>query len=470
MYFFYSLVTAIGAILAAPYFLIQGLRRGKHLHNLTERFGKLPALVHARANSEPGAIWIHAVSVGETLAALRLVHQLKERFPDRRLVFSTTTATGQQLARERFGADAAVFYFPFDWSFAVRRAFRAVRPSVVVILETEIWPNFLRVASSNQVPVVFVNGRLSERSFRRYRRGFAWVGFFLKPFLRRVFSTASLFLMQSKEDAGRLLSLGAPVEKVHVSGNLKYDQELASSSPLTDWLEAEVQRGERRPLVVAGSVVAHEEPLILIAFGILQGEWRRALLVLAPRKPERFEAAADFINESHRKFIRRSALPAQPSSPDHPGLKSVLPDDASVVLLDSVGELAGLYRAADAVFVGGSLVPSGGHNILEPAAFAKVPVFGPSMENFKEVAANFLAAGAAIQVDSPEDLGVAWIELVKDAARREQMGSAAKHLVESSRGATARALESISRFLAQPDPSGRIPLAEHANPVGASQG
>src|SRR5229473_7015621 len=470
MYFFYSLVTAIGAILAAPYFLIQGLRRGKHLHNLTERFGKPPALVHARANSEPGAIWIHAVSVGETLAALRLVQQLKERFPDRRLVFSTTTDTGQQLARERLGADAAVFYFPFDWSFAVRRAFRAVRPSVVVILETEIWPNFLRVASSNQVPVVFVNGRLSERSFRRYRRGFAWIGFFLRPFLRRVFSTASLFLMQSKEDAGRLLSLGAPVEKVHVSGNLKYDQELAPLSLLTDWLEAEVRRGERHPLVVAGSVVAHEEPLILIAFGILQGEWRRALLVLAPRKPERFEAAADFINESHRKFIRRSALPAQPSSPDHPGLKSVLPDDASVVLLDSVGELAGLYRAADAVFVGGSLVPSGGHNILEPAAFAKVPVFGPSMENFKEVAANFLAAGAAIQVDSPEDLGVAWIELVKDAARREQMGSAAKHLVESSRGATARALESISRFLAQPDPSGRIPLAEHADPVGASQG
>src|SRR3989454_12030216 len=211
--------------------------------------------------------------------------------------------------------------------------------------------------------------------------------------------------MQSEEDAGRLLSLGAPVEKVHVSGNLKYDQELASSSPLTDWLEAEVRRGERHPLVVAGSVVAHEEPLILIAFGILQGEWRRALLVLAPRKPERFEAAADFINESHRKFIRRSALPAQPSSPDQPGLKSVLPDDASVVLLDSVGELAGLYRAADAVFVGGSLVPSGGHNILEPAAFAKVPVFGPSMEDFKEGAPNFPSPGAGIPVESPEDLG-----------------------------------------------------------------
>src|SRR6266851_3506742 len=308
MYFFYSLVTAIGAILAAPYFLIQGLRRGKHLHNLPERFGRLPGLVHARANSEPGAIWIHAVSVGETLAALRLVRQLKERFPDCRLVFSTTTATGQQLARERLGADAVVFFFPFDWAFAVRRVFRAVRPSVVVVLETEIWPNFLRVARASGVPVVFVNGRLSERSYRRYQRGFAVLGFFLKPFLRRVFSTASLFLMQSKEDADRVKSLGAPAAIVQVSGNLKYDQKLPASSPLADWLAAEARRGERRPLVVAGSVVATEEPLVLIAFGILQGEWRKALLVIAPRKPERFEAAADFINESKRNILRRSQI------------------------------------------------------------------------------------------------------------------------------------------------------------------
>ena len=479
MYFFYSLVTAVGAILAAPYFLILGLRHGKYFHNLSERFGKLPARVHAGAYAAPDAIWVHAVSVGETLAALPLVRRLKERFPGHRLVFSTTTHTGQQLARARLGDTGAVFYFPFDWSFTVRRAFRAVRPSVVVILETEIWPNFLRVASQNRVPVVFVNGRLSERSFRRYRSAFAWIGFFLRPFLRRVFATASLFLMQSREDADRLLSLGAPAEKVLVSGNLKYDQELPPSSPLADWLEAEAQRGKRRPLVVAGSVVANEEPLVLIAFGILQGEWRDAFLVLAPRNPERFEAAADFINESKRKFLRRSALVAQASAGAGEGvaggakdlhrLMSVLPGDVSVLLIDSVGELAGLYRAADAVFVGGSLVPSGGHNILEPAAFAKVPIFGPSMENFKEVAASFLAAGAAIEVHSPEDLGVAWIELVKDAARREQMGATAQRLVESSRGATARTLESISHFLSRTESSGRVPVDGRTDPVEASQ-
>ncbi|HYL11074.1 MAG TPA: 3-deoxy-D-manno-octulosonic acid transferase [Candidatus Acidoferrales bacterium] len=480
MYFIYSVLTAVGAILAAPYFLVQGLRRGKHLRNLPERFGRVPAKVRAGAASGPGPVWVHAVSVGETLAALPLVRELRTRFPDSPVVFSTTTVTGQQLARERLGPGAAVFYFPFDWNFAVRRAFRAVRPSVIVILETEIWPNFLRVAHREKVPVVFVNGRLSDRSFRRYQRAFAWAGFFLKPFLRRVFSTASLFLMQSTEDAGRLKALGAPPEKVQVSGNLKYDQPPPPSSALADWLESEAQRTGRRPLVVAGSVVASEEPLVLIAFGILQGEWRDALLVLAPRKPERFDAAADFVNESKRKFIRRSELATEiPDGAAGAGTyaaqqlnkpRAALPNDVSVILLDSVGELAGVYRVADAVFVGGSLVPSGGHNILEPAAIAKAPIFGPSMENFKEVAGDFLAAGAAVEVHSPEDLGVAWIELVKDAQRREQMGSVAKKLVESSRGATARALECISLYFSRPDSSGRIPLAGRPKPARASQG
>jgi 3-deoxy-D-manno-octulosonic-acid transferase len=247
MYFIYSVLTAVGAILAAPYFLIQGLRRGKHLHNLRERFGRVPAQVCAGAAAGSGPIWVHAVSVGETLAAFPLVRELETRFPESPVAFSTTTVTGQQLARERLGPGAAVFYFPFDWSFAVRRAFRAVRPSVIVILETEIWPNFLRVAHRERVPVVFVNGRLSERSFRRFQRGFAWAGFFLKPFLRRVFSSASLFLMQSAGDAERLKTLGAPPENVQVSGNLKYDQPPPPSSALADWLESEAQRGGRRP-------------------------------------------------------------------------------------------------------------------------------------------------------------------------------------------------------------------------------
>jgi 3-deoxy-D-manno-octulosonic-acid transferase len=447
MYFLYSFLAAAAALLLSPYLLIQGLRRGKYLRSLAQRLGSLPANARIAPNpgqaSEPdhaeGAIWIHAVSVGETLAALPLARQLKERFPTRRVVFSTTTETGQQLARERLGFVDAIFYFPLDWTFALRRTFCAVRPAIVVILETEIWPNFLHFAQRNGIPVIFVNGRLSARSFRRYQLVFRWTGILSRHFLSRILSNASLYLMQTKEDADRLLALGAEPSKVQVSGNLKYDQELPVNTAFVDWLESEVGKGERTPVIVAGSVVAHEEPLVLIAFGILQGEWRRALLILAPRKPERFDSAADFIFESKREFIRRSAIPQNQNTP--------IPDNVSVVLLDSVGELAGLYRIADAVFVGGSLVPAGGHNILEPAAFGKAPIFGPSMENFREVADSFLAARAALQVHSPEDLGVAWIELVKNRETNRQMGNAARALVDSSRGATARALENISKFL-----------------------
>jgi 3-deoxy-D-manno-octulosonic-acid transferase len=199
---------------------------------------------------------------------------------------------------------------------------------------------------------------------------------------------------------------------------------------------------------VAGSVVATEEPLALIAFGVLQGEHPKALLVLAPRKPERFEAAAEFIHESRRKFIRRSQLALSSHAQETgAGNSGSIPGDVTVILLDTIGELASLYRLADGAFVGGSLVPSGGHNILEPAAFGKIPVFGPSMENFAEIAARFVTADAAIQVESPEDAGVAWIELLRNPERRHKMGENAKHLVDSSRGATERALAEISKYL-----------------------
>jgi 3-deoxy-D-manno-octulosonic-acid transferase len=254
--------------------------------------------------------------------------------------------------------------------------------------------------------------------------------------------------MQSEKDAERIRALGAPAGRVQVSGNLKYDLELPAPTPISDWLAKEAQRRGRSPIIVAGSVVATEEPLALIAFGTLQGECPKALLVLAPRKPECFESAAEFIDESHRKFIRRSQLPVPRPSENGvlPGETSI-PDDVTVILLDSIGELSSLYRVADGAFVGGSLVPSGGHNILEPAAFGKVPVFGPSMENFAEIAQRFTAAGAAVQVESPEDAGVAWIEFLRNPERATRMGETARTLVESSRGATDRAIAEIARHL-----------------------
>ena len=448
MYFLYSFFAAVAAVLSAPYWLIQGLRHGKYLSNLGERLGFSVPGVQGLPADRPGAIWLHAVSVGEALSGVALARRLKEAYPQRPLIVSTTTLTGYILAKERMPFADAVIFFPFDWVFSVKRVLDGVKPALVVILETEIWPNFLRETDKRAIPVIFLSGRISDRSFARWQKWFGSFGFFLRPLLASALQKPAAFLMQTEADAERIRSLGAPADRVKVSGNLKYDQELPDTTPLAEWLGEECKRRGRWPLIVAGSVVATEEPLALIAFGVVQGDFPKALLVLAPRKPERFTAAAEFIDESHRKFVRRSELSvAGTSAAASSSNGSSIPDDATVLLLDSIGELASLYRIADGAFVGGSLVNSGGHNILEPAAFGKVPVFGPSMENFAAISSRFLEAGAAIQVESPEDAGVEWIHLLKDPAKMSRMGTAARHLVESSRGALDRALSEIERHM-----------------------
>ncbi len=476
MFFLYSALTAFAAVLLLPYWLTQSIRHGKYFSNLGERLGfSFPALAKL-PSQRPRAIWLHAVSVGEVLSGLTLARHLKESYPGRPLVVSTTTLTGQALAIERLPFADAVIYFPLDWGFAVRRAFRAVQPEIVVILETELWPNFLREAARRSVPVLFVSGRLSSKSFARYQRWLGLFGFFLRPFLARTLSLASRFLMQTEEDAARIRALGAPADRVAVLGHLKYDLALPEPTPLSSWLEREADRRGRRPIVVAGSVVANEEPHALIAFGTAQGEHARALLVLAPRKPECFAAAADFIKESRRKFLRRSELPIPPPAAQSLPVATeslAIPEDVTVILLDSIGELASLYRAADVVFVGGSLVPAGGHNILEPAAFGKIPVFGPHTENFAEITARFVAAGAAIRAESPEDVGVAWIDLLQNPSRMKEMGEKARGLVEGSRGATARAMQEIARYLANTlpvRPTTTEDLAEVARAGGPGSG
>lgn len=447
MYFLYSVLMGLAALVLAPYWLIQGLRRGKYLSNLGERLGFSVPGVEKLPAERPGAIWIHAVSVGEALSGVALARQLKDAHPQRPLIVSTTTITGHALAKERMPFADAVIYFPLDWSFCVRKVMSAVKPAIVVVLETEIWPNFLREAKRRNLPVIFLSGRISDRSFARYQIYLGLFGFYLRPFLASALRNASAYLMQTESDAKRLRALGAPADRVLVSGNLKYDLELPTATPLSTWLAEECKRGQRWPVIVAGSVVATEEPLALIAFGVVQGDFPKALLVMAPRKPERFGPAAEFIDESHRKFVRRSELAvAGPGFPGNGG-GSTIPDNASVLLLDSIGELASLYTLADGAFVGGSLVESGGHNILEPAAFGKVPVFGPSMENFAAMAARFVEADAAIQVGSPEDAGVEWIHLLKDPGKMKKMGDSARQLVESSRGALDRALGEIAKQL-----------------------
>jgi 3-deoxy-D-manno-octulosonic-acid transferase len=444
MHVLYSLVTAVGMILLSPYFLVRGLMHGKYLDNVPERLGwKFPPelRVTAPAKAKGKSIWIHAVSVGEVLAVLPLAKQLKLLYPQWRLVISTTTATGQRLARERMDFADAIFYFPLDWKGPVRRALAATEAAIVMIVETEIWPNFLRECRRAGVPVIFVNGRLSERSFRSYRRALNFSAGLLRGFLKRVLNDASLFLMQSEQDAARLLALGASEQRVMVTGNLKYDLSEPAESPLSVWLEEEVAKNHRRPVLIAGSVMANEETAVLRALSDVEREFPNALLILAPRKPDQFDSAADAVTRSGRKLVRRREISLNGAG------NSPLSDSGNVFLLDSLGELAGIYRLADAVFVGGSLVSSGGHNILEPATFSRVPVYGPSMENFREMAATFLEAGAAIEVSSPEELGAAWCGLLKDPPRAARMGALARKLADQNRGATIRVLEQIKHVM-----------------------
>lgn len=437
MYFLYSLLLAAAAILLSPWFFWKAISEGKYLNNVDRRFGRLPLKLQ-----EPDArptIWLHAVSVGEVLASVPLARKLKDLFPGYRLVVSTTTDTGQALACQRLTFVDGIFYFPFDWAWTVRRVLRALRPSMLVILETEIWPNVLRECRRAAVPVVFVNGRISDRSFARYRKWLAASGS-LSAFLRDVLGHASLFLAQSRTDADRLRHLGAPDGRVEVTGNLKYDLAPPAASSIAPWLEEQIRRQERWPVLVAGSVVTGEEEAVLVAYDYVRRKWNRTLLILAPRKPERFDDAARLVTEKGWRVVRRGRVQ----------LDAPLAADADVFLLDSVGELAGLYRLADATFVGGSLVASGGHNILEPALYGKPPCFGLSMENFSEMAQLFLQRDAALQVDSGPALGQAWMRLIEDAALNERVGRAAQALVAENSGATDRTFARIAALLQSP--------------------
>ena len=429
MYFAYSLLLAVAMLAALPYFAVVGLRHGKYWRSLPQRLGWLPRKLVEDSARAPGALWIHAVSVGEVVAAAPLARRLKERFPDRRLVISTTTNTGQRMARDRISCADGFFYFPLDWRIVVRRFFRGVRPALVVILEAEIWPNFLREARETGVPVSFASARVSDRSFRRYR----WAG----GLIRRALLDANRFLAQTGEDARRLVALGAPENVVEIGGNLKFDVPPSARNHLAGWLAEQAAGGRRSPVIVAGSVVAGEEEAVLDAFARVRDRFPKALLVLAPRKPERFDAAADLAEARRWGLVRRTRL--------DPGQAL----DAGVFLLDSIGELGGLYRIADLVFVGGSLLDAGGHNILEPAAQGKAPVFGPHMRNFREIARKFLESGAAVQVSTAGELGRVWLDSFSDDARREAAGRAARELVEKNSGATDTVLDCVASLVGE---------------------
>jgi 3-deoxy-D-manno-octulosonic-acid transferase len=398
-------------------------RLGKYRAGLSERLGRVPSRIVQNATGP--VIWIHAVSVGEALAISELVSRLRARFATARILISTTTQTGQKLAAERFGAEN-VFYFPLDFAFAVRPYLRRLKPDVIVLAETEFWPNFIRLAHSSGAKIIVTNARISDHSFPRYRRFAA----LMRPVLRQI----DAFLTQSKTDAERLVEIGAPKDRVIVAGNLKFEVKPPDTSHgIVRDLAKVFERDSIAPVIVAGSTVEGEEPIVLDAFRKLLSAYPTSRLLLAPRHRERFESVASLLETSGISFARRSKLAGD--------LAELKP--GSVLLLDSIGELSAIYSLADIAFVGGSLVPRGGHNILEPAYFGKAIVVGPHTENFRDIVSYFTAEDAVL-ICEPEELADRWLALLREPGVRKQFGERARAVFQQRSGATDRTMDAIA--------------------------
>ncbi len=433
MYVVYSVVMVAFFAVMSPYLVYQAVRYRKYIANLPQRLGYLPVSFNLDGDE---SIWIHAVSVGEVLTARALLPTLRERYPKLRLFLSTTTMTGQQIARNNLQYVDEVFYFPFDLGFIVNRTLRLVRPRLFIMMETEIWPNLLRACARTGVKTMLVNGRISSRSYPRYRLA--------RPFFRRVLLHVDRFCMQSDESARRIIDIGAERQRVSVTGSLKFDSLELPGTPSGDRGRNRVLRYFRispdRPVIIAASTRKGEEAAVLEAFQRIRATMTRALLIIAPRKPPQFDEVERLARRAGWNVARRSELRVD-AEPEH-----------DVVILDTVGELAQLYQVATAVFVGGSLVDTGGHNILEPAVFGKPIVFGPHMQNFAEIARTFLDNGAAIQVRTGRELGPVLLDLLGDPVRRASLGAAARALVEANRGARIKSLAAIAQLLPPDDP------------------
>ena len=426
-YFLYSLALALGLLLSFPYWLYQVLRHGKYRRGFGERIGNVHArLAAAAGQSSRQTIWIHAVSVGEVLAVSGLVMHMRKTFPRHRIVISTTTDTGQDLARQRFGPEN-VFYFPMDFAFAIRPYLRDLRPELVVLAETEFWPNFLRLVHRSGARIAVVNARISDRSWPRYER-FRWA-------LRRMLVHVDLFLAQTQEDSTRLRSIGADPGRVQVTGNLKFDVSLPVPPPIIESLRRSLAAEGAGPVLICGSTVEDEEPPLLKAFENLRVSHPHAVMILAPRHPERFDIVAILLQQLGIASHRRTKWQGEPLA-------------GGVLLLDSIGELAALYALADVAFVGGSLVPRGGHNIIEPAQHGVAIVTGNHTENFRDIVGLFKSRDA-VRIVGLSELPLTLMHLLEDDSERRALGRRAKETILSQMGATSRTLDALHSLIVQ---------------------
>jgi 3-deoxy-D-manno-octulosonic-acid transferase len=428
MYLIYNILLFSISFLAVPFILFAVLSTKKYRSGLSQKTGFVPDSILSKLSGER-PIWIHAVSVGEVITTIPLIRKLKENYPDQKIVLSTVTVTGNYTATLKAKEADAVIYFPYDYPFIVKRAIKIIHPKLFITLETELWPNFLRSLKHNHIPSILINGRISNNSYYKYR----WTRFFFS----KVLANINAFYMQTDEDARRIINIGAPKDRVITVGNLKYDRSLPmlnAEEKKQLYNSLNLKGGQK--VFIAGSTHRGEEEIILDIFKLLKKKQSDLILILAPRHPERFNEVANLINRHKLRGIRRTFLSKQTQSNQY-----------DVILLDTIGELSKLYSLGTAIFVGGSLVSKGGHNVLEPVVYKKAVLFGPHMDNFLEISSHLKNNGGGLQVQSKEELLAHAEKLLSDDAMRKELGEKAFEIISHNQGAIEKAMEVIGKFI-----------------------
>ena len=416
-YFVYNLLLIVGTLLFLPVIIFKLTTVPKYRGGIFQKLGWVRKDVKkVIAGGRP--IWVHAVSVGEVMAVHPLIRELKKKYPSRKLILSTVTITGNYTAHQRIPEADAVFFFPFDFPSVIRRVISKINPCMVLVAETELWPNYFRELKRSGIPSAVINGRISPGSFKNYVK--------LKGFFSKVFEQVDMFCMQSEEDAERIKTIGAAPEKVIVTGNLKFDQKILEfqQNPVI------VPKGKK--VITAGSTHRGEEEALLSVFSRLREKFPQLLLILAPRHPERFDEVEGLINSAGFECQRRTKLKGQ--------IKDVL-------LLDTIGELRSFYAVCDIAFVGGSLVKVGGHNLLEPAAVKKPVIFSKYMFNFKEISEALMSAGGGIMVKDKAELYSQFYNLLSNSALAQKIGARAFQVIQSNSGAGTKTIDAVDRLI-----------------------
>jgi 3-deoxy-D-manno-octulosonic-acid transferase len=427
IYLLYNIILTFILIISAPYFFIRGVFQDRFRKELVQRMGFFPSLPFKKP------IWVHAASVGEVFCSIPLLKIIKKEFPECHIVLTTMTRTGNERAKTIPEADLA-FFFPIDHPLAIRRGFRKINPGLLLVAETELWPNLFRHCGKEGIPIILFNGRISEESFRRY--------LLFKFFFKDCLKYPSLFLMQTEEDRERIVKIGAAFDKTHVVGNLKFDQSFPSfnEESMAQMAESLHLRG-KETLLIAGSTHSGEEEILLSLLKDLKKIDPSLVLVLAPRHLERLEEVEQILKRESVLWVTKTSLMNQNRSSDE---RQDLPD---VILLDTMGELMNLYSLGTLVFIGGSLAPVGGHNPLEPLFFKKCVLFGPHMFHFSEISRHLVEGGGAIQVKGNEDLAFNLKRLLSDEGTRKAVGERGYQFLQKHRGATEKAFEKIKPYL-----------------------